>query len=446
MSTKDYTCSKCTKRLANRHSLSRHKKNCQSRSLQTHFDFNDAPESVVRSEGWEIPILNKRSEVEKQVEKNPKIQQLLTEIVNGGNGEEISSSTISPKENGFPLEEKPPTVTDDMPIRKRRKAEMEMTLNKKPRTVGYSDDQDSDDDEQDEEKIVVPDTDEDLKDRFNHLFIEFTREKQYEHGHELAVLLDEMLDRGLVTPIEYNKLNSLIPPKSSNEEEEIEEGEDEMSRVIKDTVDYVIQHDKKELSDLLIDLRDEVGDEFLDALIELELLSGKFLENEFEDGEPLLPLIEEKRLKLEASPTPLSKLLRVKILLDDIKNNRHRVQEIFQRIDDADDNEEDIWKIFVREGLISDGQFEELSKLENTELEEISSILKGVKIGQGIPFLPTSLKGLRTMFDTLWKEFIKDGGEMMKNKLLPVLEELLRRGGITDEQFSRLRKELDKLL
>ena len=68
-----------------------------------------------------------------------------------------------------------------------------------PRTkgdiMGYSyedngdDDGDNDDPEQDEgteERIVVPDTDEGLKDRFNHLFIKFTREKQYEHGHELT--------------------------------------------------------------------------------------------------------------------------------------------------------------------------------------------------------------------------------------------------------------------
>ena len=187
-----------------------------------------------------------------------------------------------------------------MPTRKRRKAEMAMTLKKKPRTIGYSDvqdnqesemDHDDDDREGTERKVVVPDIDEGVEDRFNHFFIKFTREKQYEHGHELAVLLDDMLDRGLVTPTEYNNLNNLIPPKSSNEEEEIEEGEDEMSRVIKDTVNHVIQYDKEELSALLIDLRDKVGDEFGDALIELELLAGKFLENEFEDSEPLLPLI-----------------------------------------------------------------------------------------------------------------------------------------------------------
>ena len=121
------------------------------------------------------------------------------------------------------------------------------------------DDGDDDDREQDEGKeeiIVVPDTDEGLKDRFNHLFIKFTREKQCEHGHELTVLLDEML-HGLFASIEYNNLNSLIviPDKSSDEEEE-EEEEDEMTRVIKDTTDHMIQHDKEELSDLPMELRD----------------------------------------------------------------------------------------------------------------------------------------------------------------------------------------------
>ena len=126
------------------------------------------------------------------------------------------------------------------------------------------------------------------------------------------------------------------------------------------------------------------------------------------------------------------------MLLDDINNNRRRIQEIFQRIDDADDNEADIWKMLAREDLISDEQFEELKDLENTEVEEISNILKGVKIGQGIPFLPTSLKDLRHMFGQLWEKGVK-------NKILPVLKELLRRGGVTIGQFSTLVDELDKL-
>ena len=170
----------------------------------------------------------------------------------------------------------------------------------------------------------------------------------------------------------------------------------------------------------------------------MELLAGKFLIDEFQEEEPLLPLIEERRLKLEASPPPLSKLLRVKMLLSDINNNCRRVQELFQCIDDAEDNDEDIWRLLARQGLISDEQFEKLSKLDKTDIETIANVLKGVKIGQGIPFLPTSLKGSSTIFGALWTEFTKNGSEMMKNKLLPVLKELLRRGGITDEQFDKL--------
>ena len=174
------------------------------------------------------------------------------------------------------------------------------------------------------------------------------------------------------------------------------------------------------------------------ALIDLDLLAGKFLENEFEDGAQLLPLIEERRLKLEASPASPSKLLRMNILLYDLQNNRHRIQEIFQRIDDAVDNEEDIWKILVREGLISDEQFEELSKLENTEIKKISRLLKGTKSGQGISFLPTSMTALRYTLGQLWSAGIK-------NLILPVLKDLLRRGGMTDGQYSILVNELDKL-
>ena len=130
---------------------------------------------------------------------------------------------------------------------------------------------------------MVPDNDEGLRDQFNQLFVEFTRDKKHEHVHYLTVLLDEMLERGTLAPLEYNKLNSVIaiPEKSSDE---VAEEEDEMTRVIKDTVDHVILHDKEELSDLLMELRDEVGKEFLDALLDMELLAGKFLIDEFQEG------------------------------------------------------------------------------------------------------------------------------------------------------------------
>ena len=195
---------------------------------------------------------------------------------------------------------------------------------------------------------------------------------------------------------QYNQFLADSPPDmavrdaDSGDDEDVtkdddqEEEEDEMKKVIKDVFDHIIQHDKQELIELSVKLCRKIGEEEVSLLISLV---NQFFDY---DGVELLPLIEEQRRALDKSKATPSTLLRIKILLDDIDSNRRRIQEIFQRIDDANENEEDIWKMLVREGLISDEQFEELKHLENTEIEEISNILKSTKIGQGIPFLPTS--------------------------------------------------------
>ena len=51
------------------------------------------------------------------------------------------------------------------------------------------------------------------------------------------------------------------------------EDEDVLTDTIKKTIDYVTQLDKQELSDLIMELRDAVGEEFLDNVFELELLA-----------------------------------------------------------------------------------------------------------------------------------------------------------------------------
>ena len=58
------------------------------------------------------------------------------------------------------------------------------------------------------------------------------------------------------------------------------------------------------------------------------------------------------------------------------------------------------------------------------------------KSGQGISFLPRTLSALHYTF---WK-----AGDA-KNKILPVLKELLRRGGMTDGQYSIIINELNNL-
>ena len=56
-----------------------------------------------------------------------------------------------------------------------------------------------------------------------------------------------------------------------------------------------------------MELRNDVDGELLDSLIDLELLVGKFLVDEYENEQSFLPLIVERRLKLEASPASKSK-------------------------------------------------------------------------------------------------------------------------------------------
>ena len=53
------------------------------------------------------------------------------------------------------------------------------------------------------------------------------------------------------------------------------------------------------------------------------------------------------------------------MLLDDIEKNRYRVEQIFQRLMDAEDKDWmlTVLKTLVREGHLSDEQFERLAEL-----------------------------------------------------------------------------------
>ena len=64
--------------------------------------------------------------------------------------------------------------------------------------------------------------------------------------------------------------------------------------------------------------------------------------------------------------------------------------------------------------------------------------LRANKYKLKVSFLPTTMTDLRYALGQIWNTGVKD-------KILPILKELLRRGGITDGQYSILVNELDKL-
>ena len=63
--------------------------------------------------------------------------------------------------------------------------------------------------------------------------------------------------------------------------------------------------------------------------------------------------------------------------------------------DDAEDNEQDFLKRLYREELLSEEQFEKLSALDDlADLEAVTDIVKGTKVGQGLKYLRRTLDGL----------------------------------------------------
>ena len=104
------------------------------------------------------------------------------------------------------------------------------------------------------------------------------------------------------------------------------------------------------------------------------------------------------------------------MLLDDITMNRYRVEQIIQRLMDAEDKEEmsTILQMLVREGLLSDEQFKQLGELEGPDLEKITEVIMDTKIGQGLNFLPRTICNLRHTLHSLLKELEENGSEFIK--------------------------------
>ena len=81
-------------------------------------------------------------------------------------------------------------------------------------------------------------------------------------------------------------------------------------------------------------------------------------------------------------------------LVDDINNNRSRVQSIFTWVNDAQDTQNlaRILKELVLEELVSHAQYEKLAQLKELDLLAIAVV---IKVSQGLNFLLRNLIYLR---------------------------------------------------
>ena len=176
------------------------------------------------------------------------------------------------------------------------------------------------------------------------LFTEFIREGKHEHRNALVFLLDELLRQEGIGRKQYKQLNTMLAESLVDdvEEEMAADAEDnEVKKVIQSTFHDIIQHDEEELMELLAGLKDEAGnDDYIDTLLKVE-----------EPIDVFLSIIDGLMKSLEGYPISKSKQHRLKMLMDDINSNRHRVQFIFKQLGDAQDKNEILFilKQWVRE-------------------------------------------------------------------------------------------------
>ena len=58
-------------------------------------------------------------------------------------------------------------------------------------------------------------------------------------------------------------------------------------------MDYLVTHDKEEMTEFILDLKEEAGVEYANDVLKLGELIDVFLLKEFLDGKPIIPMINE---------------------------------------------------------------------------------------------------------------------------------------------------------
>ena len=121
-------------------------------------------------------------------------------------------------------------------------------------------------------------------------------------------------------------------------------------------------------------------------------------------------------------------MIRFQILLNDIFENRYRVTNIFKRMDYVPSHDKDVsdsFKRLVREGYISEEQYDALSKEDDLNLDKVISEIKTTKIGRGINFLPRETSDLLTKLKEWTISYPnEEQPDLKKKKIMPALHEL----------------------
>ena len=392
---KKVACSSCS-RVMRSDNLKRHENICrQAKSYSSMPECNQKSSVGSGSGKWSKNVLTAHVKTSNDEKKNPRIQELVDEIVNNG----VTFSKPSLEDSA---------KTDEPAAKKLKSTNKVVGENGDDTNESNDDDTDHDDDEDDDEDGDESNSDTDISDSpsssphkvksiprtldglrasFKALLQKIAVDRKYGRGEKTAdraeavVLLDELNRQGCISPDLYTDYKYFLSEDFENgPNEEKDNDENTISADVKDTeektnqlkdiiisiADYLTKHDKNELLDIVNELKKH--EEIVDVITELEKLIGLYLEDDFIDGESIVGKIHElvERCLADNKHVPRSAALKIKALVNTIAKNRHRVEEIFNRFSHAgEDRESRLWilKQLVQEKHLLDDQYLKLFEM-----------------------------------------------------------------------------------
>ena len=267
--------------------------------------------------------------------------------------------------------------------------------------------------------------------------------------------MDELKRRDEIEPEAYTKLNDYLSSKQGfgKEEDSSEEEEETVEDKISNTVRYLVEHDANEIQQLLELFEKTASTYYEEELEKLRTLVETWIEDEIKGKEPALDDVKTLLIQLEKSKILKSNLIRFETILDDIRENRHRITNAIHPMalifEDSNNEEELVHHInhMVREKLINDEQREKLLREEELDLDRFINVLKQVKVGRGLEFLPRLTNSLLNK-KREWLTSLKDqkNPKQLKCNLMAVLDELLQRRAISQQEHKHMieKHELDQ--
>ena len=134
------------------------------------------------------------------------------------------------------------------------------------------------------------------------------------------------------------------------------------------------------------------------------------------------------------------------MLLDDIAQNRHRVQTILMRLADAEGEEQlsfTLKQLALEELPSEEPHLERSTAIQSDDLDSsrVAEFTINTILEHGLKFLSRKLTNFVKSLQVSLEEIAETGKTEVRNKVAAVLEELLRRNGTSLDRYTTIKED-----